>query len=425
MSLSWGNYPHVEPKTTISPSWTSELRTLPSAFLPHGCGRSYGDSCLSREALLQTTRLNRFIAFDREHGILRAEAGITFAEVLNVIVPAGWFLPVTPGTKFVTLGGAIANDVHGKNHHVTGTIGCHVRSFELIRSTGERFTCSPTEKSDFFRATIGGLGLTGVISWAEIQLIRIPGPGIKQETVPFGSLKDFFTLTQESDSNAPYTVAWLQTTKTGSEIGGLFYRGSHTDAAAKPSKLTASVPFFAPNSLLNRASISLFNTAYELVGRYGKKESVIHYEPFFYPLDAVHSWNKLYGKRGFLQYQCVIPLEFAEEALPVLYQRMREHHLASFLSVLKIFGDKPSPGFLSFPRPGVTLAVDVPFQGEKTLRALNALDEIVYSANGRLYPAKDARMSKTFFLAAYPAWNDMPPFLDPAISSAFIQRVTQ
>lgn len=428
---SWGRYPTGEPRKSVSLEWISDSLPLERPLLAYGLGRSYGDSCLNEGGvILNTAQLTHVHAFDRERGVLRAESGMSLAAVLDIIVPAGWFLPVTPGTKFITLGGAVANDVHGKNHHGEGTFGNHVRAFELLRSTGERFVCSPNERADLFSATIGGLGLTGLITWVEIQLKPIKTPWIRMQAIRFGSLHEFFTLS-EAAKDFVYSAAWLDTTAGGSSFGrGVFLQGNHaTSEEAGERRLpgrkpTLRVPFDAPTWLLNRFSIRAFNTLYYHGPMHKASPHIVHYNPFFYPLDAVQDWNRLYGYRGFLQYQCVIPPQHSEEGMTKLLQVARASGLASFLSVLKVFGDKASPGMLSFPQPGTTLAMDVPFEGQKTLDALLCLDAIVDEYGGRLYPAKDARMPAASFQKYYPSWQAFARYIDPAFSSSFWRRVT-
>lgn len=429
---SWGRYPDTHPQGVVPFLWRTDSLPTVSSLLPYGLGRSYGDSCLNHEGwVLDTSSLRHFISFDRERGILRAEAGVSLAQILELIVPCGWFLPVTPGTKFVTLGGAVANDIHGKNHHKDGTFGSHVRCFELLRSTGERFLCSATEHPDFFAATIGGLGLTGLITWVEIRLKKIETPWIRMQAIRFHSLEEFFSLSEAAQEDL-YSAAWLDTTAHGRQFGrGVFLRGNHAtkdEAASSPLPRPLSsfirVPFDAPSWLLNRASIRAFNTFYYYGPMHKAEPHLVPYNPFFYPLDVVEDWNRLYGRRGFLQYQCVLPPAHAPEGMARILQTSLEHGLASFLSVLKVFGDRSSPGLLSFPRPGATLAMDIPFEGEKTLQALTHLDQIVHEHHGRLYPAKDARMSAASFQTFYPEWRQFARFIDPAFSSSFWRRVT-
>ena len=432
---SWGRYPKARHALSLRVFWRNELpqlQSLPHSVLPFAQGRSYGDCCLNEGGiLLDTSFLSRFIAFDKEQGILSCEAGVTLADILELVVPLGWFLPVTPGTKYVSIGGAIANDVHGKNHHRSGTFGCHVRRFELLRSCGERFLCSPTQNPELFRATIGGLGLTGLILWAELQLKPIPNPSITVERIPFAHLNEFFELAASSDREYEYTVAWIDGLARGEKMGrGIFIRGNHTEPASKKAadaKKPRPVRLFfgAPAFLHNRAAMRMFNAAYYYSELRNKKQNVVHYESFFYPLDAIYGWNRLYGSRGFLQYQCVISnTTQGHEGLREIFTRITASGMASCLAILKVFGTATSPGILSFPRPGVTFAIDFPYQGKKTLQLLEDLDEIIRAHHGAVYPAKDARMSARSFQTYFPQWTEFSRFIDPKFSSSFWRRVT-
>ncbi|HEX8436022.1 FAD-binding oxidoreductase [Archangium sp.] len=435
---SWGRYPHVEEQRMLPVTWASDSLPVPAdggTLLPYGQGRSYGDSCLNAGgALLTTTRLDRFLAFDPATGVLRCESGVTLDAILRLVSWQGWFLPVTPGTKFVSVGGAIANDVHGKNHHRAGTFGRHVRRFELVRSDGSRRVCSPEENPDYYEATIGGLGLTGLITWAEIQLRRMSNPYILQETIPFTNLDGFLSLAHESEQDFEFTVAWIDSLGKGKTLGkGLFYRGNHAPPQFDAVPLSRShlsrnggglaVPFDLPGFALNRLSVSAFNFLYYNRQRGRSSEGLIHYDPFFYPLDSIHRWNRIYGHRGFMQFQCFVPVnDTGVTALREILDRARSE-LPSFLTVLKMFGDVPSPGWMSFPRRGVTLALDFANRGERTYKLLEELDRVTRQSGGRVYPAKDARMSPESFAAYYPERERFARYVDPAFSSSFWRRV--
>lgn len=431
---SWGRYPQVKPTRVLPIYWRSELpdlEQLAQPVLPYAYGRSYGDSCLNEDGIaLDVSHLNRFISFDTENGVLCCEAGVSLAEILELIVPRGWFLPVTPGTKFVSVGGAIANDIHGKNHHSGGTFGCHVIRLKLLRSDGQRITCSPTQHTALFEATIGGLGLTGLILWAEIQLQRITNPYIDSELIRFASLDEFFALSAESDKNFAYTVSWVDLLVGEQALcRGIFMRGNHNQAPElnqKPPKkrVPLAVPFNVPQFMLNPLTVKSFNELYyhkQLVKCVHKLTS---YDRFFYPLDSIHQWNRLYGKRGFLQYQFVVPFEGGREAMREILGRIRQAGAGSFLTVLKEFGHIASPGMLSFPRPGLTLALDFAYAGQKTLLLLDDLDAIVRQYNGAVYPAKDARMAAASFQQFYPRWQEFAQYIDPRFSSSFWRRVS-
>jgi FAD/FMN-containing dehydrogenase len=432
---SWGNViraPHVLYR--LSSRYDRFPAAPETSVLPFGNGRSYGDSCLNvGGALLQTRSLDRFISFDRETGVLACEAGVLLAEILDLVVPAGWFLPVVPGTCYVTVGGAIANDVHGKNHHRAGTFGCHVRRLELLRSNGERLVCSPSENSEWFAATVAGLGLTGVVTWAELQLRRISSPRLDVERIRFGNLEEFFRLSAESERTAEYTVSWIDCLARGKHLGrGIFQRANHAGEAQVPAApprgptpRKLSVPFPFPFSAVNAVSLRAFNTLI-----YHKQSSRLthtseYYRSFFFPLDSILHWNRVYGPRGFYQYQCVIPTPAAREATAVLLETIAGNGQGSSLAVLKQFGGVTSPGMLSFPREGVTLALDFPNNGDRVERLFEELDRIVSGAGGTLYPAKDGRMPGELFRGGYPRWQEFSQYIDPACSSSFWRRVTE
>jgi FAD/FMN-containing dehydrogenase len=338
-------------------------------------------------------------------------------------------LPVTPGTKFVTLGGAIASDVHGKNHHWRGTFGCHVRAFELLRSNGERRTCSATQEAGWFNATIGGLGLTGLITWVELQLIPIRSDHIDMEVVRFASLHEFKELAQNSDVNYEYSVAWIDSLATGSSLGrGVFVRGNH--ATPEEPTLTAGppprikIPFTPALTLINRSSLQLLNAVYYRVHSRSIRRKLMHYENFFYPLDRVLDWNRLYGPHGLLQHQSVVPFPSGIPAVYEMLARTIKAKLGSFLTVLKVFGNVASPGLLSFPRPGITLTLDFPNQGPRTFRLLDELDKVTLAMGGAVNPCKDARMSAENFQAFFPRWREFAAFVDPMFSSSLWRRVS-
>ena len=413
--------------------WASDFppQSLPATpMLPVGAGRSYGDVCLLDHGTLLTTRsLDRFCHFDPATGILRCEAGATLAEILEFAVPRGFFLPVTPGTKYVTVGGAIANDVHGKNHHLVGTFGRHLLRFELLRSDGTRLLCSPAQNPEWFRATIGGMGLTGLISWAEIRLRPIVSRQIRYQGTKFVGVEEFVDLSRAA-AHSEYTVAWLDCVARGRNFArGIFMQGQHSEEPqplrpSKPAHLT--FPIDLPEFALNPFSVGLFNALYYNKQLAKQKTGFVDYEPFFYPLDSVLQWNRIYGKSGLLQFQCVIPWEHGTQSGIVrILEAITASGLASFLAVLKVFGDKPSPGLLSFPMPGITLALDFPIRQQLSFALFDRLARITLEHGGKLYPAKDARMTAPQFQAFYPQWREFAQYVDPRFSSAFWQRVTQ
>jgi L-gulonolactone oxidase len=375
--------------------------------------------------LLETVQLDRFVIADWERGLVTAEAGITIDELLRVAVPKGWFVPVTPGTKFVTLGGAVANDVHGKNHHQKGTFGRYVRSLRLARSDGSIVDVSREQRPDLFAATIGGLGLTGVIVHVEFELLRINSAYFGVETLPMTGIDDFFRISAESES-WPYTVAWVDCFATGDAIGrGLYMRGRPLEDGVldiHPEPAIA-VPFTAPSILLNPLSIRSFNAVYRRLAAHDGIARV-HYDKFFYPLDAIGSWNRLYGARGFYQFQCVVPMTGGADVVRHMLRTAAEARQGSFLVVLKTFGSLGSPGVLSFPREGVTLTLDFPNKGARTEALLSRLNAMAIDAGGRMYPAKDATMTDQQFQTSYPRWQEVERMRDPAIMSDFWRRVT-
>ncbi|WP_296256353.1 MULTISPECIES: FAD-binding oxidoreductase [unclassified Pseudomonas] len=430
---SWGRFPH-RPQRGHSCVWLDDLpahldRVIEDhrSSLPYGNGRSYGDSCLAAsDQVLHMRSLDRLIEADWATGVLKVEAGITLAEVLSVAIPQGWFLPVTPGTQFATVGGAIANDVHGKNHHVRGTFGRHVLSFGLLRHGQPEAVCAPDVNASLFSASIGGLGLTGVIHWAQLQLMPIRASQIDTTTVRFDNLAEFFALSDELDAQHEYSVAWIDCLAKGAETGrGVFIVGDHARYGSldvgRSAKL--SVPLTPPVSLVNRLSLSAFNNLYWRVQPSLRKSGRSAYEPFFYPLDRILHWNRIYGRRGFQQYQCVIPSANAEAAMGELLRAIADAGQGSFLAVLKRCGDVRSPGLLSFPMPGTSLALDFPQSEHLQNVVFPRLDDIVRAAGGRLYPAKDAHMSGADFRQAYPAWERLEALRDPSLMSRFWSRV--
>lgn len=421
---SWGRNPKAEHIVRYL-SWRSEkLPVSTESVLPYGVGRSYGDVCLNdKNSIISSERLKHIINFDKEGGIITCEAGITLGELLEIIIPYGWFLPVSPGTKYVTIGGAIANDIHGKNHHRAGTFGSHVNEFWLKRSDGSETYCSPHQQKDLFLATIGGLGLTGFISTATLRLKKVSSAFIDVENLPIQNLDDFFSISRETDMTHEYTVAWIDCLTPGR---GIFIRGNHsqTSEIPKTKKTRFIVPFNLPSFALSKFSVKSFNHLYYTVNKNKIGVHKSHYNPFFYPLDSVLLWNRIYGKRGFFQFQCLIPPKDAKEGIFEILQTVSKAGKGSFLAVLKNFGDIPSAGMLSFPRPGSTLCLDFPHEGESTLRLMQKLHSIVTETGGSIYPAKDACMTPDEFNRFYPQWNEFKRYKDPKFSSTFWRRVT-
>lgn len=426
---SWGGLVAKDSRLVAPEAWMAGPGAFRAPVLPFGNGRSYGDSCLNDGgSLIAGRKLDRILAFDRESGLVTAEAGVLLDDLLELVVPAGWFPPVTPGTCFVTLAGAIANDVHGKNHHRAGTFGRHVRAFELVRSDGARLTCAPDMNAELFAATIGGYGLTGLITQATLQLMPVASAQMRQETLHFDGLDRFFEIAAESDASHDYTVAWIDSLAGGPGFGrGVFFRANHaTVSGAPPARAARSLPFplTPPFPLINGLSLRAFNWLYRSAQPRSPEPRLMPYRPFFYPLDRVSNWNRAYGPRGLRQFQCAVPMADARAAVEAMLRRSLAAGEASFLTVLKIFGDQPSPGLMSFPIAGATLTLDFPNRGERTARLLDELDAIAIAAGGRVNPYKDARMSPATFAASFPHWRDFARHVDPGFSSGFWRRVT-
>jgi FAD/FMN-containing dehydrogenase len=429
---SWGRVVRA-PQRVASPRFRDDLPSLIASrpgqsVLPVGLRRSYGDSVLnSQGGLVAMTGIDRFIAIDFDAGRLRAEAGVTLDEIMRRVVPHGYFLPVTPGTRFITLGGAIANDVHGKNHHRVGTFGRHVLRVGLLRSDGSRLEIGPDSNNELFAATIGGLGLTGIIEWAEIGLQQIDATQLDVEIVPFRDLSEFWHLADTSNSTHEHTVAWFDCTGKGRRAGrGVSSRAnwaSERRLVAHVSRQRAGIPFEPPSWILNRFTVTSFNRLYFAVQSRRAATLRQHYTSFFHPLDAIANWNRLYGRRGFWQYQCVLPPPTMKDGIAALLREISYSGEGSFLAVLKTFGHLRSPGLLSFPEPGTTLSLDFPNRGERTLQLLSRLDAIVFAAKGRLYAAKDGRIPKAIWTASNSNLERFTAHIDPAFSSDFWRRV--
>lgn len=425
---SWGRvmrrrYPTARPRFSADLSPVATAQGCPATALPVGMGRSYGDSCLNGQGGLIVMRgLDRLLEIDQGEENFTAQAGMTLSEALQHLTPRGLMLPVLPGTRLATLGGAVANDVHGKNHLMAGSFGCHVRRLELVRSdTGRQILSS---ESPLFKATIGGLGLTGAISWVELAVREEDSSFLSCEDIPFATLDQYFELMAKSAA-FEHRVAWVDCTRPGR---GIFSRARFLDDGAllpHHDKIRLSAPGFTPGWMLNSFTLMGFNRVYEAAKRLKKGSRRVHYAPFFFPLDSLGGWNRLYGRRGFYQYQCVVPAARAREAVAAMLAAIAKAGEGSMLAVLKEFGPARSPGLLSFPLEGTSLALDFKNRGEATLALFAKLDAIVLEAGGRLYPAKDGRIPAKVFQAMYPRWEEMERLRDPAISSDFWRRVTQ
>ncbi|MDP1835776.1 MAG: FAD-binding oxidoreductase [Chlamydiales bacterium] len=414
---SWGNYPVVT-TNVVRPERYRDLFDLPDPYIPRGLGRSYGDAALlSGENVIVTERLDRVLSFDASTGLLQAEAGLTIDDIIKYFVPKGWFPPVTPGTKFVTLGGCIAADVHGKNHHRDGSFGAHVKELELILADGTAQRCSATQNQELFWATVGGMGLTGIISEVSLQLQPIDTAYISTRHCAARNLDEAIKLLSEESSDDKYSVAWIDCLATGKDLGrSVVILGHHakldmlpTATRAKPLQikrpLQLTVPMALPFSAVNRWSVQRFNDLYYSRQSRKTEPRLVSFDPFFYPLDAIAHWNRIYGKKGFIQYQFVIPTQKAAEGLRAILDRLASSKRASFLAVLKRFG-KQDQGLLSFPTEGFTLALDIAVTDSDLFPFLDQLDQLVLQYDGRVYLAKDARMKADMFRAMYPRYQE-------------------
>ncbi len=400
-----------------------ELARAGEPLIPYGLGRSYGDVCLNPGArMVRMHGMARFLAFDQATGLLTCEAGVTLADISSTFIPRGWRLGVVPGTEQVTVGGAIANDVHGKSHHVHGAFSRQVERLWLLRSDEGLMEVSRAATPDLFAATVGGIGLTGVITAAELRLIPVASEWIDAETIPFEGIAEFEQL---SDASGDWenTVSWIDCL-SGREVRGLFTRGNVADVGSGPSAgRRLAVPMSPPMSAINGVSLKVFNNAYFALGKRNAGRTIQHYREFFFPLDRISDWNRIYGPRGFFQYQSVIPPSEAVAATREMLDAIRDSGQGSFLAVLKRFGAIPSEGMLSFPMEGTTIALDFPNAGPRTHELFARLDAIVLDAGGRLYMAKDARMSREMFQAGYPRAAEFAQWRDPAMGSAMSRRL--
>lgn len=408
---NWGNFPIVEKEIRSDDSFRKikEFVLNHNEVIARGNGRCYGDSSLG-EHIFSTKKLNKFISFDRLNGIIECESGVLLSDVLEIAVPQGYFLYVTPGTKFVSVGGAIASDVHGKNHHAEGCFSEYVIEFKLMIENGDIINCSREENSDKFWATIGGMGLTGIILTAKFKLKNIESAYIRQESIKAENLDEIFNLFEESESWT-YTVAWIDCLQKGKNIGrSILMRGEHAFQHELPQKFKEkplrlkkkfepTVPFYFPGFVLNALTVKIFNYLY--YKKQSKKEvkNFIDYETFFYPLDFVHDWNKIYGKSGFIQYQMMIPKESGKEGMKKILETIANSGNGSFLAVLKLYGKENPEAYNSFPFEGYSLALDFKVNS-KLKKLIDQLDDIVEQYNGKIYLTKDSmsRSSLTNYL---------------------------
>ena len=423
----WGRFPGVtaellEPPTRESIQKLFGTKKKHGPMIARGAGRSYGDSSLA-DTVLSSRFLDSFLEFNATTGIIKCGAGVSMGALLTVIIPEGFFAPVLPGTKFVSVGGAIAADIHGKNHHTDGSFCDHVRSFSLLLSSGEIIQCSRNENKEAFLATCGGMGLTGIIINATISLHKVSSVFIKRNSIIAKNLDDCMDLIDQNE-DSKHSFAWLDCLARGKSLGrSILHLADHcADGPQQPkSRVSLSVPFATPGFFLNRFSNKLFNNAIYEMWKHRENPSIVNYDSYFFPLDNIRNWNRLYGSKGFLQYQFVMPSSSAREGIREILKIVSESSKGSFISVLKKFGNA-NQNLLSFPTAGYTLALD--FKNEPNVfPLLNKLDEVLLAHGGRLYLAKDSRMSEDVFKAAYPNWErfvEIKKTLDP--SNTFVSR---
>ena len=417
----WGRYPVVQGVERLSEDLEAATQ---DALLVRGLGRSYGDASLpprSGQTITNSTLADRLIAFDAETGILRAEAGFSLFDLNRLFLQRGWAMPVSPGTQFVTLGGMVASDVHGKNHHLKGCVGEHVRALRMRVADGRILEVTEANEPELFRATLGGMGLTGHILDVEIQLEAIPSAWIWGESERVYSLAELMTNLRESSIVWPFTMSWVDSMKRGEQMGrGIVTRGRWAEPHEAPvdpprARKGPSVPIDFPGWALSSFTISAFNSLYFHMHGRKVKRGVIHPWKFTYPLDSIGSWNRIYGRRGFAQYQCVLPVENDSNVVQRFFEVMTSSGGASFLTVVKDCGAE-GKGMLSFPKPGISIALDLPMHPGKTQATIDALNEVVIAGGGRIYLTKDALTRPDDFRAMEPrldAWNAVRKKWDP------------
>jgi decaprenylphospho-beta-D-ribofuranose 2-oxidase len=426
MLSGWGLYPRsegrlIEPETIDELSRGLDVRST----IPRGLGRSYGDPAINAGGqVVGMTRLDRYLGFDEQTGVLRCEAGVSLERIIDTFAPRGWFPMITPGTKYVTVGGCIANDIHGKGHHAQGSFAVCVLSMQLLLANGSIVTASREENSELFWATFGGMGLTGIVLEATIKLRAIETTYYRQKAIRVQNLDEMLDAFDENNELFPYSVAYVDPTSTGDKLGrGVLTVGDHARLDELPARLRkqplrvshgslASVPFELPSITLNPVTIRLVNGTIKNVLAYAG--AVAHYEKFFYPLDAIGHWNRGYGSRGFTQYQFVVPLADGRRTMRGILQAIVSSGSLPFLNILKRMG-KESGGHLSFPFEGYTFAIDFPIRGD-TEALTRRLDAMVCDAGGRIYLGKDAFLDAASFRAMYPRldeWRAIKQRYDP------------
>lgn len=406
----WGRYPRVKTEGIYfeDSQKLGEYLKKESDVIIYGLGRSYGDSALNQKVIF-SRRFNNILDFDPQNGVVTCESGVSLAEVIQVFSPKGWFLAITPGTRFITVGGAIASDVHGKNHHQEGCFSQCLLYFDLMLADKKIVRCSRKKNTELFFATCGGMGLTGVILSAAFRMQRIPSTYIKETTFRAKNLEETFMLFEEQQK-VPYSVAWIDCLGNGNNLGRAHLMvGDFIDNRGfdPPPAINFSTPMEMPEFLLNRFTGRLFNQLYYQRISKPTSERVVHLADFFYPLDAILHWNRLYGRRGFTQYQLVLPKEASLPGLRLILSCVSQSGLGAFLGTIKLFGPQ-NRNYLSFPMEGYTLAMDFKIQ-QGLFHFLDELDRIVLDHGGRLYLTKDVRMSPETFRKGYPHWKT---FLD-------------
>jgi len=429
-SLGWGGTSSCAPARTLKPASANELARIfatqeRSSFLGRGLGRSYGDSALNTGGTLIDCRfLDRFLSFDTQRGVLECEAGVSIAAINQVLATKGWILPVVPGTQFVTIGGAIANDVHGKNHVQEGSFGTHLVSMKLIRSNGDILDCSPRDNAELYAATIGGLGLTGMVVSAKIQLRPIQSLSMRVNHIHFDNLAELFSLANGHLESSEYHAVWMDPAAACRK--GLYIIANHSDQKGplnwpRVRGLPLGPLAGLPTDLPGRLFMKVANTWYRRGIKKGMREASLG--SVLYPLDRLPDWNALFGKPGFFQHQCVLPEAVALSALDELLNVVEGGGQTVSLAVGKWFGSRRSPGLLSFPAPGFSLALDFSNRGKVTRRLMDELDGVVADCGGRPYPAKDARMQSSLFTNAYPSLEKFKQSIDPQFASDFWRRM--
>jgi hypothetical protein len=422
---SWGMTTRNDHKCTFFNNQSTILNQIQgSVGIPFGAGRSYGDVCLnSNSSLWLTARLNKFIAFDKNEGIIKVESGVLLKEIQEVAYKAGWAISVTPGTQFVSVGGALANDVHGKNHHRFGSFGNHILSFRLLKTNGEILECSEIFNKELFFATIGGFGLTGIILDVSIKLRRVQSTYLEVENTLFQSLSEFFFISDNSEENWEYNVAWIDCLAKNNR--GIFMAANWTkcEKAKKTNLKTRNIPFTPPFSVINKFTVKLFNSFFYNSKRLVSNTKIIDHRDYLFPLDNIQNWNRIYGPHGFYQYQCLIPKKERLLVTKEILTQISRYGEGSFLAVLKNFGSIKSRGLMSFPGEGVTFSLDFPNKQESTKKLFKRLDSIIKSCAGRIYIAKDALMDPELFRLSYQNLESFLKHRDPGISSDLSRRL--